>query len=97
MQRRTARRLGVVMPRLFFVKILADEGDSDTLGKVYLTIVPVWRGGDVPQQLKDAMMNALHQKQRGADRTKRWQEPERLHAPELTLLFFFPTRSFVGS
>ena len=33
--------------------VLADEGDSDTLGSFNEIIVAVWRGWVVPQQWKD--------------------------------------------
>ena len=31
-------------------KVLADEGEWDTLGKFHDIIVAVWRGGGVPRQ-----------------------------------------------
>ena len=49
------------------LKVLADEGDSDTLGNFYEIIVAVWRGGVVPQQWKDATIKVLHKKK---DRTE---------------------------
>ena len=33
-----------------FLKVLADERESDTLGNSHEVIVAVWRGGGVPQQ-----------------------------------------------
>ena len=36
------------------MKVLVDEGDSDTPGKFYKIVVAVWRGGRVPQQWRDA-------------------------------------------
>ena len=32
------------------LKVLADEGELDTLGKFHDIVVAVWRGGGVPQQ-----------------------------------------------
>ena len=46
---------------------VADEGESDTLGKFQEVIVAVWRGGGVPQQWKYATIKALHKKN---DRTE---------------------------
>ena len=46
-----------VGPRGFLaeiLKVLADEGDSDTQESVYEIFFAVWRGRCVPQQLKDA-------------------------------------------
>ena len=49
------------------VKVLADEGEWNTLGKFHDIIVAVWRGGGVPQQWKDATVKVLHKKK---DRTE---------------------------
>ena len=49
------------------LKVLADEGEFDTLGKFHDIIVAVWRGGGVPQQWKDATIKEFHQKK---DRTE---------------------------
>ena len=43
--------------------MLADEGELDTLGKFHDIIVAVWRGGGVPQQLNDATIKVLHEKE----------------------------------
>ena len=51
------------------LKVLADEGEFNTLGNFHDIIVAVWRGGDVPQQWKDAAIKVLHKKK---GRTK-WQ------------------------
>ena len=48
-------------------KVLADEGELDTLGKFHDIIVAVWRGGGVPQQWKDATIKVLH---KNKDRTE---------------------------
>ena len=32
------------------LKVLVDEGDSDSLGNFYEIVVVVWRGGRVPQK-----------------------------------------------
>ena len=42
------------------LKVLADEGELNTLGKFHDIIVAVWRGGGVPQQWKDATIKVLH-------------------------------------
>ena len=42
------------------LKVLADEGKLDTLGKFHDIIVAVWRGGGVPQQWKYATIKVLH-------------------------------------
>ena len=42
------------------LKVLADEGEVDTLGKFHDIIVAVWRGGGVPQQWKDSTIEVLH-------------------------------------
>ena len=44
------------------LKVLADEGELDTLGKFHDIIVAVWRGGGVLQQWKDATIKVLHKK-----------------------------------
>ena len=49
------------------LKVLADEGQLNTLGKSHDIIVAVWRGGGVPQQWKDATIKVLHKKK---DRTE---------------------------
>ena len=49
------------------LKVLIDEGDSDTLGNVYEIVVAVWRRGCVPQRWKDATVKMLHKKK---DRTE---------------------------
>ena len=49
------------------LKVLADEGEFNPLGKFHDIIVAVWRGGGVPQQWKDATINVLHKKK---DRTE---------------------------
>ena len=49
------------------LKILADEGESDTLEKVYDIIVAVWSEGGVPQQRKYATIKDLRKKK---DRTE---------------------------
>ena len=49
------------------LKVLADEGELDTLGKFHDIIVAVWRGGGVPQQWKDATIK-VHRKKK--DRTE---------------------------
>ena len=49
------------------LKVLADEGELDTLGKFHDIIVAVWRGGRVPQQWKYATIKVLHKKK---DRTE---------------------------
>ena len=41
-------------------KVLADEGQLNTLGKFHDIIVAVWRRGGVPQQWKDATVKVLH-------------------------------------
>ena len=50
-----------------FLKVLADEGEFNTLGNFHDIIVAVWRGGSVPQQWKDATIKVLHNKK---DRTE---------------------------
>ena len=40
------------LPAELFLKVLADEGELNTLGKFHDVIVAVWRGGGVPQQWK---------------------------------------------
>ena len=46
-----------------FLKVLADEGEFNTLGNFHDIIVAVWRGGGVPQQWKeDATIKVLHKK-----------------------------------
>ena len=47
------------------LKVLADEGELNTLGKFHDTIVAVWRGGGVPW--KDETIKVLHKKK---DRTE---------------------------
>ena len=49
------------------LKVLVDEGDSDTLGNVYEIVVAVWRGGCLRQLWKDATIKVLHMKR---DRTE---------------------------
>ena len=49
------------------LKVLADEGELDTLGKFHDISVAVWRRGGVPQQWKDATIKVLHKKK---DRTE---------------------------
>ena len=49
------------------LKVLADEGELNTLGKFHDIIVAVWRGGGVPQQCKDTTLKMLHKKK---DRTE---------------------------
>ena len=49
------------------LKVLADEGELNTLGNFHDIIVAVCRGGGVPQQWKDAMIKVLHKKN---DRTE---------------------------
>ena len=49
------------------LKVLADEGELNTLGKFHDIMVAVWRGGGVPQHWKDAAITVLHKKK---DRTK---------------------------
>ena len=49
------------------MKVLADEGELNTLRKLYDIIVAVWRGGGVPQQWKYATIKVLHKKK---DRTE---------------------------
>ena len=49
------------------VKVLADEGESDTLGIFHDIIVAVRRGGGAPQQWKYAVIEVLHNKK---DRTE---------------------------
>ena len=44
------------------LKVLADKGELNTLGKFHDIIVAVWRGGGVLQQWKDATIKVLHQK-----------------------------------
>ena len=44
------------------LKVLADEGELDALGKFHDIIVAVWRGGGVPQQWKYATIKVLHKK-----------------------------------
>ena len=46
---------------------MANEGELNTLGKFYNSIVAVWRGGGAPQQWKDATIKVLHKKK---DRTE---------------------------
>ena len=49
------------------LKVLADEGELNTLGKFHDIIVAVCGGGSVPQQWKDATIKVLHKKK---DRTE---------------------------
>ena len=42
------------------LKVLADEGELNTLGKFHDIIDAVWREGSVPQQWKDATIKVLH-------------------------------------
>ena len=49
------------------LKVLADEGELDTLGKFHDIIVAVWREGGVPQQWKYANIKVLDKKK---DRTE---------------------------
>ena len=42
------------------LKVLADEGELNTLGKFRDIIAAVWRGGSVPQRWKDASVKLLH-------------------------------------
>ena len=49
------------------LKVLADEGELNTLGKFHDIIVAVWRGGGLPQQWKDATIKVLHKEK---DRTE---------------------------
>ena len=49
------------------LKVLADEGESKTLGKFHDIIVAVWREGGVPQQRKDATIKVLRKRK---DRTE---------------------------
>ena len=46
------------------LKVLADEGELNTVGKFYDIIVAVWTGGGVPQQWKDATIKVLHKKKK---------------------------------
>ena len=43
-------------------KVLAGEGEFNTLGKFHDIIVAVWKGGGVPQQWRDATIKVLHKK-----------------------------------
>ena len=45
-----------------FLKVLADEGEANTLGKFHDIIVAVWRGGGVPQQWEDGTIKVLHKR-----------------------------------
>ena len=49
------------------LKVLANEGELNTLGKFHDIIVAVWRGDGVLQQWKDATIKVLHKKK---DRTE---------------------------
>ena len=49
------------------LKVLADEGELDTLGKFHDIIVTVWRGVGVPQPWKDATIKVLHKKKDRAE------------------------------
>ena len=49
------------------LKVLADEGHLNILGKFHDIIVAVWRGGGVPQQWKYATIKVLYKKK---DRTE---------------------------
>ena len=49
------------------LKVLADEGELNTVGKFHDIIVAVWRGGGVPQQWKDATTKVLHKKKYGTE------------------------------
>ena len=49
-------------------KVLADEGEFNTLGKFHDFIVAVWRRGGVPQQWKDATIQVLHKKKYRTER-----------------------------
>ena len=49
------------------LKVLADEGESDTFGKFHEIVVAVWRGDGVPQQWKMRRSKCLHKKE---DRTE---------------------------
>ena len=44
------------------LKVLADEGELNTLGKFQDIIVAVWRGSGEPQQRKFATIKVLHKK-----------------------------------
>ena len=44
------------------LKVLADVGEQNTLGKFHDIIVAFWRGGGVPQQWKFATIKVLHKK-----------------------------------
>ena len=46
------------------LKVLVDEGDSDSLASFYEIIVAVWRRGRVPQLWKDVTIKVLHKKYR---------------------------------
>ena len=48
--------------RAELLKVLADEGELNTLRKFHDIIVAVWRGGGVPQQWKDATIKVIHKK-----------------------------------
>ena len=49
------------------LKVLADEGQFNTLENFHDVIVALWRGDGVPQQWKDATIKVLHRKK---DRTE---------------------------
>ena len=42
------------------LKIVADEGELNSLGKIHDIIVAVWRGGGAPQQQKASTIKVLH-------------------------------------
>ena len=44
------------------LRVLADEGELDTLGKFHDIIVAVWTGGGVPQQWEETTIEVLHKK-----------------------------------
>ena len=44
------------------LKVLADEGELNTLGGFHAIIVAVWRGGGVPHQWKYSTIKVLHNK-----------------------------------
>ena len=56
------RAIGVDGRPVELLKVLADEGELNTLGKFNDIIVAVWTGGGMPQQWKHAKMKVLHKK-----------------------------------
>ena len=46
-------------------KVLTDEGELNNLGNFHDIVVAVWRGGDVPQQWKDATTEVLTRRKIG--------------------------------